>query len=234
MQSLNVVKNLVTQFDFICANSEQEKRQAYQLRFELLRQSSPNIAYIEQVIDPFDKDSQHILIIERNIGKPIATIRLSGPVSDATSLAALPCHAKEFESKSFISQVLNAGNHLLLSEISSLCIDSGYASDQQSIELITESAYLAAFSVARLRFDDRVLINLPNQEFKRLRARGLRLEHTSHQLGDSQQQLLWLSSENGIIDNSPCYELYQHVLDEIAQQLNYAQVYTNEYIVQEG
>ena len=175
MDSLYLVNNLVAQYNFVSAFSEEQKRQAYRLRFDQAKASFPGIAYLEQVIDQFDKDSTHLLLQERSNGRYVAAIRVSDPVSNLSSRVTLPCQALDSDSLVFIQRALHAGAHLSLSEISKLSIAPDYHNDETINQYLSEAMYLAAFSFARLRFDDRVLLSLPLEAFKRLRARGLQL-----------------------------------------------------------
>jgi hypothetical protein len=78
------------------------------------------------------------------------------------------------------------------------------------------------------------LISLAHQDFKRLRSRGLLLEHTNSNISGKEEELFWISSEFGVLDSSPIYEIYQHILGCIAAQMNQAQIDSEGYIVQEA
>lgn len=231
MKSIHLVDNWISKLNFTCALSEEEKRQAYQLRYDQAKTTRPNVTCMEQVIDQFDKTSTHILIKDVSTGLNIATVRLSDV---ATQHSRLPCQSENTHSLAFINQFLKSGSQLSVSEISGLNISQDIGNSEFPINHIVEAAYLAAFCLARLRFDDRILVSLPYQEFKRLRARGMFLEHTSTELNTNSTELFWLSSEFGINEASPLYELYQHILGSIAKQVIQVQVDSNSYLIQEN
>ena len=58
-------------------------------------------------------------------------------------------------------------------------------------------------------------------QFKKLRASGLLLEQTNELIiGNDDSAIFYLNLESGINPTNPVYELQQHILNEIAHQLN--------------
>ncbi len=63
---------------------------------------------------------------------------------------------------------------------------------------------------------------------------GLKLEQTTTNLTEYQEALFWLSCDQGIIEKSPLFELYQHILGCITHQLNQPQLDNDQYFTQEN
>ncbi|KZY62646.1 hypothetical protein A3740_15835 [Oleiphilus sp. HI0068] len=234
MQSLQLVDNFIAQFNFVCAYSEEQKRIAYQTRFKQSKEDFDGLTHVEQVIDQYDHNSTHLLLQENSSRQYIACIRISHSVESLSAQPTLPCQRANSCSLGFIDQVFSSGCHLSLCEISRLSINPEYCDTEAKKYSFSEAMYLAAFSLARLRFDDRILLSLPCNEFKRLRARGLQLEQTTNKLNSDSEDLFWLSSESGILDNSPAYDLYQHILGCITHQLNQPLLDGDDLIANEG
>jgi len=214
MAPLHLIDNLIQDYHFVCALTEQQKRQAYTLRYQDSKAIYPNMTNVEQVIDQYDTQSLHLLLQNKASQQSIAAIRLTE--------AKAPNKPSQLPSKHYSRQQIWIGERALAeqedkaySEISRLCLEP-----VANTELISDIMYLGALSLARLLFHDFILMELPVFEFKRLRSLGLRLEQTRVCIEDQDRALFWVSTEQGINSESRLYDLYQHILGDIAYQMN--------------
>lgn len=218
MASLSLIDNFIQAHHFVCAVSEKQKSDAYAIRLEESRKNFPYTARNEQLIDQYDAQSIHLLLQNKDSQKNIATIRLTETFQPNKS-QHLPCKLYTQQQIWIGDQKLSDLEHANYSEASQLCsLNAEVAPDEASA--LRDVMYLGAFSLARLLFHEFMLLELCLPEFKRLRSLGLQLEQTIVSIRDHEHALFWVSTEKGISPDSSLYGLYQHVLGDIAYQLN--------------
>jgi|GEM_PF-1774253 len=214
MNELYLIEDFAQDYDFIYANTDQLKHQVYKLRSQL----HENIMDIDQ----YDTHSHHILLKHKttNTYDACARIietpakspdkRLPFEESYRENIWASRIAIKDLSRRSFceLSQIYVAPNAL------------SAETDLNQIPQILLGVYLASISLARLLFHDFVFVELPEISFKKLRMHGLLFEQASNTENDQKNIVYCLNLDSGISSTNPTYELHQHILNEMAHQLN--------------
>ena len=240
-------------FSFVYANTDELKRQSYLIRYQVYGNDASLLSArsSKMDIDQYDAHSHHILVRHKSSGRYAGCVRVvESPKNNSKKLLPMEevCKAGIWADRTLIGE-LPRGSY---SEISRLAIIPGFArregesehassvNDAMRIHRQTQDGYrqfpklelglyLASFSLARLLFHDYVFVTLTAQSFKKLRAFGLMLEQASGVFGEVEPKAVYaLNLESGINSANLVYELHQHILNEIAHQLNIPLVQDNE------
>jgi hypothetical protein len=225
MNALYLIDDFAQHFNFIYANTDELKRESYQLRSQVTdADRTYNLSNQFRLdIDQYDAHSHHILLQDKNTKRFVATARLiESPVNNAMKL--LPFEERNSENILISGLAIRAIPRRSYSEMSRLHISPNYLSSIKincSHDEIRLGLCLASFSLARLLFHQYMFAELTVDQFKKLRAGGLLLEQTNELIiGHDESAVFYLNLEPGIKPTNPIYELQQHILNEIAHQLN--------------
>jgi N-acyl-L-homoserine lactone synthetase len=225
MKTLYLLDDFAQHFNFIYANTDELKRESYQLRSQVTgtdcNHRSSNQARLD--IDQYDAHSHHILLQDKNTQRFIATVRIiEPPVNNPRKL--LPVEEHNTENIWISGTAIRALPRRSYSEMSRLNICPNYlphSNNHCSHDKISLGLCLASFSLARLLFHQYMFAKFTVDQFKKLRASGLLLEQTNELIiGHDDCAIFYLNLTSGIKPTSPVYELQQHILNEIAHQLN--------------
>jgi len=214
MSTLYLIEGFAQDYDFIYANTDQLKHQVYKLRSPLYE----NIMDIDQ----YDTHSHHILLKHKATNTYAACARIIEPPAKypgkqlpfeenyRDSIWASRIAIKDLSRQSFceLSQI-NVSPNALPTE-----------TDLTQIPQILLGLYLASISLARLLFHDYIFVELPEISFKKLRMQGLLFEQASNTANNQKEAIYCLNLDSGISSANPIYELHQHILNEMAHQLN--------------
>jgi hypothetical protein len=220
MKTLYLFDDFAQHFNFIYAKTDELKGESYQLRSQVTGTDyshSPRLG-----IDKYDAHSHHILLQDKNTKRFVATARIIEPPvnNPMKSLPVEECNAENIWVSGVDISTLPRRSYSEMSElsISPNCLIN---SDHCSHEKIRLGLCLASFSLARLLFHQYMFAKLTVDQFKKLRASGLLLEQTNELIiGNDESAVFYLNLESGIKPTNPVYELQQHILNEIAHQLN--------------
>ena len=221
MKTLYPIDNFAQHFNFIYANTDALKRESYQLRSHHDGHSSSNQVRLD--IDQYDAHSHHILLQEKSTKRFIATARIIEPPAN-NPRRLLPVEEHDADNIWISGAAIRTLSRRSYSEMSRLNISPNYLSNGNvhcSHEKIRLGLCLASFSLARLLFHQYMFAKLTVDQFKKLRASGLLLEQTNELIiRNDDSAIFYLNLESGINPTNPSYELQQHILNEIAHQLN--------------
>jgi len=214
MSALYLIEDFAQDFDFTYANTDQLKHQAYKFR----SQSHKNILGIDQ----YDTHSHHILLKHKATNTYAACARIIEPPAKypektlpfeenyKENIWASRIALKDLSRRSFCElSLINVAPNFLPAE-----------TDLNQTPQILVGLYLASISLARLLFHNYIFVELPEISFKKLRMHGLLFEQASNIVNDQKNTLYCLNLDSGISSANPINELYQHILNEMAHQLN--------------
>jgi len=223
MSKLYLVEDFAQDYDFIYANTDELKRQAYQLRSQTHNRLG---------IDQYDAHSHHILLKHKASNTYAASARIiESPAKNPDK--QLPFE-ESHENNIWASRIaVKDLSRRSFSELSRISIAPNFLPEGTNLALVPEillGLYLASVSLARLLFHDYIFVELPEISFKRLRVHGLLFEQASNTFNEQGKAVYCLSLESGISPASPIYELYQHILNEMAHQLNIPLVQDNDEV----
>jgi len=225
MNTLYPLDDFAQHFNFIYANTDELKRESYKLRSQVKRtdfnHSSTNQVRLD--IDQYDAHSHHILLQNKDTKRFVATVRIiEPPVNNPKKL--LPIEEHNAENIWISGAAIHTLPRRSYSEMSRLSINPNYLPNNEAHcnhEKIRLGLCLASYSLARLLFHQYMFAKLTVDQFKKLRASGLLLEQTNELImGQDDRAIFYLNLESGINSTNPTYELQQHILNEIAHQLN--------------
>jgi N-acyl amino acid synthase of PEP-CTERM/exosortase system len=225
MKTLYLLDDFAQHFNFIYANTGALKRESYQLRSQATgtecNHSLSSQARLD--IDQYDAHSHHILLQDKNTKNFVATARIiEPPVNNPNKL--LPVEENNAENIWISGVAIRTLPKRSYSEMSRLSISPDYKPHKDNHcghDKIILGLCLASFSLARLLFHQYMFARLTVDQFKKLRASGLLLEQTNERIvNHDKSAVFYLNLESGIKQTNPVYELQQHVLNEIAHQLN--------------
>jgi len=225
MSKLYLVEDFAQDYDFIYANTDELKRQAY-----LLRPQTQPINRLD--IDQYDAHSHHILLKHKATNTYVASARIiESPIQNPNKpLPFEENHKNDIWASHIAVKDLSRRS---FSELSRISIAPNFLPEGKHLTQVSQISlglYLASISLARLLFHDYIFVELSEILFKKLRVQGLLFEQTSNTLNNQTQAVYSLSLESGISSVSPIYELYQHILNEMAHQLNIPLVQDNDEV----
>jgi N-acyl amino acid synthase of PEP-CTERM/exosortase system len=224
MNNLYLLDDFAQHFNFIYANTGSLKREAYQMRNPTADQmdglsSNSSVGSIDQ----YDAYSHHLLLQHKDTKVFAASVRIIQP-SENTSQQRLPIeqHCQ--------TNIIAAGKRLSdlpkrsYSEMSRLRLNKHYLKMEgvfKDEDKLIQGLCLASLALTRILFHDYMFAELSVDLFKKLRSAGLSLEHASGLINNSEPKaIFYLDLGSDINSSSPIYELYQHILNEVAHQLN--------------
>jgi len=233
-------------FNFVYANTHELRREAYQLRSHAYNTSHnysnnqrheptlnntpvlPPKSTFEQAkldIDPYDAHSHHLLLQNKDTHEFAACVRII-EASAQQSNQCLPFEQCQKDIWVSSTPIEKLSRHAF-SEMSRLTISEAYLQQKGRYNdeaKITLGLCLAAYSLARLLFHDYMFAELSLKTFKKLRVAGLLFEQATDHMTDTnsqeQKSIFYINLETGINAANPVYELQQHILNEVAHQLN--------------
>ncbi len=228
MTTLSSIDDFAQHFDFVFANSDELKRECYQLRYAIANPTAGSgSARGSMDIDQYDAHSLHVLLRQRSSRKCIATARVIRN-DDRLRQRLLPFERASRETIFVKTQSLTSLQRSSFSEISGVSVKEENPTPFSANKIIT-GLFLSAIALARLEFQQYTFARLTSAQFKHLRAQGLNFEHAHPFHAKSQQALealglYYLDAEAGVSTSSPIYSLWQHILNELAHQLHLPQV----------
>jgi len=222
MSALYLIEDFAQDYDFIYANTDQLKHQAYILR----SRSHENIMDIDQ----YDTHSHHILLKHKTTNTYAACARIIEPPAKNPD-KLLPFEENHRDNIWASRIAIKDLSRRSFSELSRINIAPAFHPEETDLNQIPQillGLYLASISLARLLFHDYIFVELPEISFKKLRVHGLLFEQASNSENDHDNTMYCLNLESGISSASPIYELHQHILNEMAHQLNIPIVQDND------
>jgi len=232
---MNKVKNklylrddFAQHFNFIYASTNELRREAYQIRLNSKGHIESPLSEFEKskmVIDQYDTHSRHLLLQNKDTKEFAACVRIIEP-SPQQDNGRLPFE-KGQENIWVSGSPIDTLPRQSFSEMSRLTLSETYLQKNgvyTDKTKITLGLTLAAYSLARLLFHDSMFAELSIEIFKKLRANGLLFEQASGGLlrmeNNEQKSIFCINLGTGISPANPVYELQQHILNEVAHQLN--------------
>jgi len=214
MSALYLIEDFAQDYDFIYANTDLLKHQAYKLR--------PQLHEKIMDIDQYDTHSHHILLKHKSTNTYAACARIIEPPAKCPN-KRLPFE-ENYKDNIWASRIaikdLSRRSFCELSQINVAPSFLPAETDLSQIPQIILGLYLASISLARLLFHDYLFVELPEISFKKLRVHGLLFEQASDTFNDQNNTIYCLNLDSGMSSANPSYELHQHILNKMAHQLN--------------
>jgi len=222
MSALCLIEDFAQDYDFIYANTDQLKHQAYKLRSPLHKKNRMDI-------DQYDTHSHHILLKHKTTNTYVSCARIIEPPAQNPN-KQLPFEENYRDNVWASRTAIKDLPRRSFCELSQINVNPNFLSAETDLNQIPQvllGLYLASISLARLLFHDYIFVELPEISFKKLRMHGLLFEQASNTLSNQKNTIYCLNLDYGVSSSGPTYELHQHILNAMAHQLNIPMIQGN-------